>query len=162
MIFCWCLFIQAGVAVVDSSVAGLGGCPYAKGASGNVATEDVVYMLHGLGVRTGVDLDALVQVGEWICGILGRENQSRVGLARLAGLRAAAEASAARVALQKQQQQQGEISCQPADCNATVSQNSKVSEELELLAKSERSRAVALCWPQLPNELIVGIPQHLQ
>jgi hydroxymethylglutaryl-CoA lyase len=54
--------LQAGVAVVDSSVGGLGGCPYAKGASGNVATEDVVYMLHGLGVRTGVDLDALVQV----------------------------------------------------------------------------------------------------
>lgn len=54
---------QEGISVVDSSVAGLGGCPYAKGASGNVPTEDVVYMLHGMGIQTGVDLDALVDVG---------------------------------------------------------------------------------------------------
>ena len=71
--------LQNGVATVDSSVAGLGGCPYAKGASGNVATEDVVYMLNGLGIETGLDLSALSVAGERICGVLGRANGSRVG-----------------------------------------------------------------------------------
>ena len=64
-----------------SSVAGLGGCPYAAGASGNVATEDVVYMMNGLGVRTGVDLEKLVAIGRWICGVLGREPSSKVNRA---------------------------------------------------------------------------------
>ena len=70
-----------GLRVFDSSVAGLGGCPYAKGATGNVATEDVVYLLHGLGADTGVDLDALVDCGAWISAQLGRDNGSRVGRA---------------------------------------------------------------------------------
>jgi hydroxymethylglutaryl-CoA lyase len=70
--------LQEGVAVVDASVAGLGGCPYAEGASGNVSTEDVVYMLHGLGVSTGVDLDKLIDAGDFICGELGKPNQSKV------------------------------------------------------------------------------------
>ena len=73
--------LEAGVRVADASVAGLGGCPYARGATGNVATEDVVYLLHGLGYATGVDLDALVETGRWISGRLGRENGSRVGKA---------------------------------------------------------------------------------
>jgi hydroxymethylglutaryl-CoA lyase len=73
--------LEMGVATFDASVAGLGGCPYAKGASGNVATEDVVYMLNGLGVRTGVDLDKLVDIGQWICGILGRKPASKAALA---------------------------------------------------------------------------------
>ena len=73
--------LEAGVRVADASVAGLGGCPYARGATGNVATEDVVYLLHGLGYATGVDLDALVETGRWISGQLGRENGSRVGKA---------------------------------------------------------------------------------
>ena len=73
--------LEMGVATFDASVAGLGGCPYAAGASGNVATEDVVYMLNGLGVRTGVDLDQLVDIGRWICGILGREPSSKVNKA---------------------------------------------------------------------------------
>ena len=73
-----------GLRVFDSSVAGLGGCPYAKGATGNVATEDVVYLLHGLGADTGVDLDALVDCGAWISGVLKRDNGSRVGRAMLA------------------------------------------------------------------------------
>jgi isopropylmalate/homocitrate/citramalate synthase len=73
--------LETGVAVVDSSVAGLGGCPYAKGASGNVATEDVLYMLRGLGVETGVDLDAVAATGAWISERLGRANGSRVGTA---------------------------------------------------------------------------------
>lgn len=73
--------LEAGVAVVDSAVAGLGGCPYAKGASGNVATEDVIYMLDGLGVRTGVDLPAVVVAGAWISAVLGRENASKAGRA---------------------------------------------------------------------------------
>lgn len=71
--------LQAGVSIVDCSVAGLGGCPYAKGASGNVATEDVVYMLHGMGIKTGVDLDKLVAVGQFISEVLGRDNQSKLG-----------------------------------------------------------------------------------
>jgi hydroxymethylglutaryl-CoA lyase len=73
-----------GVSVFDSSVAGLGGCPYAKGATGNVATEDVVYLLHGLGIKTGIDLPRLVQAGARINGVLGRENGSRVARAILA------------------------------------------------------------------------------
>ncbi|HEX6592235.1 MAG TPA: hydroxymethylglutaryl-CoA lyase [Moraxellaceae bacterium] len=72
-----------GVSVFDSSVAGLGGCPYARGATGNVATEDVVYLLQGLGIHTGIDLDALVQAGQQICDVLQRRNGSRVALARL-------------------------------------------------------------------------------
>ncbi|MFU8819962.1 MAG: hydroxymethylglutaryl-CoA lyase [Gammaproteobacteria bacterium] len=71
--------LEAGVSVVDASVAGLGGCPYAPGASGNVATEDLVYLLHGLGIETGVDLRALVAAGHFICGQLGREPGSRLG-----------------------------------------------------------------------------------
>ena len=73
--------LEMGVATFDASVAGLGGCPYAAGASGNVATEDVVYMLHGLQLQTGVDLDALVDTGQWISGILGREPVSKVNRA---------------------------------------------------------------------------------
>ena len=73
--------LELGVATFDASVAGLGGCPYAAGASGNVATEDVVYLLHGLGIDTGVDLERLAETGQWICGILGRESSSKVGRA---------------------------------------------------------------------------------
>ncbi|MGB5079958.1 MAG: hydroxymethylglutaryl-CoA lyase [Burkholderiales bacterium] len=73
--------LEAGVRTFDSSVAGLGGCPYAKGASGNVATEDLVYLLDGLGIRTGVDLGALLRAGAFICGHLGREPGSRVAQA---------------------------------------------------------------------------------
>ena len=73
--------LEAGVSTFDSSIAGLGGCPYAAGASGNVATEDVVYMLNGLGAQTGVDLKALVGIGRWICGVLGREPASKVNRA---------------------------------------------------------------------------------
>jgi len=69
--------LQHGIATVDASIAGLGGCPYAKGASGNVPTEDVVYMLHGLGIDTGLDLQALVAAGTRISRILGRETASR-------------------------------------------------------------------------------------
>jgi hydroxymethylglutaryl-CoA lyase len=73
--------LEMGVATFDSSVAGLGGCPYAKGASGNVATEDVLYMLHGLGIETGIDLDKVVDIGRWICGVIGKEPQSKAGKA---------------------------------------------------------------------------------
>ncbi|OPH19589.1 hydroxymethylglutaryl-CoA lyase [Azospirillum brasilense] len=74
--------LEMGVAVVDSSVAGLGGCPYAKGASGNVASEDVLYMLNGLGVGTGVDLDRLVAAGAYISDAIGRPTASKVARAR--------------------------------------------------------------------------------
>ena len=73
--------LELGVRTFDASVAGLGGCPYAKGASGNVATEDMVYMLHGLGMRTGIDLDALVGIGAWISQVLGRDYGSKAGKA---------------------------------------------------------------------------------
>jgi len=73
--------LDYGMSVIDSSVSGLGGCPYAQGASGNVATEDVVYMLQGLGIETGVDLKKLVDVGQFISEIIGKKSQSKVGLA---------------------------------------------------------------------------------
>jgi len=73
--------LQMGIATVDSSVAGLGGCPYAKGASGNVATEDVVYMLEGLGIDTGLNLTALIRAGNRISATLNRPNGSRAAAA---------------------------------------------------------------------------------
>jgi len=73
--------LELGVGTFDASIAGLGGCPYAAGASGNVATEDVVYMLHGVGVRTGIDLDRLVDIGQWISGVLKRDYGSKAGKA---------------------------------------------------------------------------------
>ncbi|MGJ8687974.1 MAG: hydroxymethylglutaryl-CoA lyase [Gammaproteobacteria bacterium] len=73
--------LQVGVSVVDASIAGLGGCPYSPGASGNVSSEDVVYMLRGLGIHTGIDLAKLVEAGQFVCEILGRENVSKVGFA---------------------------------------------------------------------------------
>ena len=76
--------LEMGVWNFQASVAGLGGCPYAKGATGNVATEDVIFMLHGMGIETGVDLDKLVDVGDYISRELGRETGSRVGRALLA------------------------------------------------------------------------------
>ena len=76
--------LQNGIATVDASVAGLGGCPYARGATGNVATEDVVYMLNGMGIHTGIDLDALVSAGARISEALGRRNGSRAANALLA------------------------------------------------------------------------------
>ena len=76
--------LQFGVETVDSSVAGLGGCPYAKGASGNISTEDVVYMLQGMGIETGIDLDKLIDTGDYISTYLNRENNSMVAKAILA------------------------------------------------------------------------------
>ena len=73
--------LQMGLAVFDSSIAGLGGCPYAKGVSGNVATEDVVYLLHGLGIETGIDLATLAHIGDWISSALNRPNGAKAGRA---------------------------------------------------------------------------------
>ena len=73
--------LELGVSVIDASVAGLGGCPYAKGATGNVATEDVVFMLHGMDIETGIDLNKLIETGRFISDVLGREPQSSVSLA---------------------------------------------------------------------------------
>ena len=73
--------LELGVHVFDTSIAGLGGCPYAKGATGNVATEDVVYLLHGLGINTGLDLNALVSTGAWISETIGKPYASRAGKA---------------------------------------------------------------------------------
>ena len=81
--------LEEGVAVVDSSVSGTGGCPYAAGASGNVASEDVVYMLHGLGIGTGIDLDRLVDTGRWLAALLGRASGSKVAQALSGGQGAA-------------------------------------------------------------------------
>lgn len=76
--------LEMGVWQFDTSVAGLGGCPYAKGATGNVASEDVVYLLHGMGIATGIDLDKLIDAGQFISTFLGRKSQSRAGNALLA------------------------------------------------------------------------------
>jgi hydroxymethylglutaryl-CoA lyase len=70
--------LQHGITNIDAAVAGLGGCPYAKGASGNVATDDVVYMLDGMGIETGIDLSKLSRVGNRISTVLGKPNQSKV------------------------------------------------------------------------------------
>ncbi|XP_072292797.1 3-hydroxy-3-methylglutaryl-CoA lyase, cytoplasmic [Eucyclogobius newberryi] len=74
--------LQMGVSVVDSAVAGLGGCPYAQGSSGNVSTEDVLYMLHGMGIETGVSLPKVVEAGEFICTFLHRQTNSKVARAQ--------------------------------------------------------------------------------
>jgi hydroxymethylglutaryl-CoA lyase len=89
--------LEMGMATFDSSVAGLGGCPYAPGATGNVATEDVLYMLDGLGIQTGVEMSKLLQAAQFICGELGRATVSRAGraLAAKAARRAAKEGQAA-------------------------------------------------------------------
>jgi hydroxymethylglutaryl-CoA lyase len=75
--------LEEGVRVVDASVSGAGGCPYATGASGNVASEDVVFMLQGIGMDTGIDLEALIETGRWLSAQLGRANGSKLGLAGL-------------------------------------------------------------------------------
>jgi hydroxymethylglutaryl-CoA lyase len=75
--------LEVGIAIFHASVAGLGGCPYAKGATGNVATEDVLYMLHGMGLHTGIELDDVVRAGDFISQAIGRANSSRVGRALL-------------------------------------------------------------------------------
>ncbi len=75
--------LESGVSVVDSAVAGLGGCPYAKGSSGNVATEDVLYMLQGMNISTGIDLDSVIEAGQFISNYLKRPNQSKVATALL-------------------------------------------------------------------------------
>lgn len=80
--------LEMGISTFDTSVAGLGGCPYAKGATGNVATEDVLYLLHGLGIDTGIDLERIVSIGQWVSGILGRKAFARAGNA-IAAKRAA-------------------------------------------------------------------------
>lgn len=75
--------LERGIAVIDSSVSGLGGCPYAKGASGNVATEDVLYMLNGLGIETGVDMEKLLKTGRFISDFLNRPPRSKLGQVKM-------------------------------------------------------------------------------
>jgi hydroxymethylglutaryl-CoA lyase len=82
--------MEVGIATFDASIAGLGGCPYAKGATGNVATEDVLFMLNGLGIETGISIDALVDAAAFISGVLGRKPVSRSANALLAKRAAAA------------------------------------------------------------------------
>ena len=87
--------LEEGIAIFHASVAGLGGCPYAKGATGNVATEDVLYLMNGLGIHTGVDLDQVVATGDFISNAIGRPNASRAGRALLAKANALKEAQCA-------------------------------------------------------------------
>ena len=87
--------LEVGISIFHASVAGLGGCPYAKGATGNVATEDVLYMLHGMGIHTGIDLEAVVRTGDYISQAIGRANSSRVGRALLTKWAAASDAAPA-------------------------------------------------------------------
>lgn len=79
--------LEHGVRVFDSSVGGLGGCPYSKGATGNVATEDLIHLLHSLGMPTGIDLVKMAETAEWICGVVGKQNEGRAGKATLAKMR---------------------------------------------------------------------------
>ncbi|WP_454762586.1 hydroxymethylglutaryl-CoA lyase [Cupriavidus campinensis] len=85
--------LEVGIGIFHASVAGLGGCPYAKGATGNVATEDVLYMLHGMGLHTGIDLEVVVRTGDYISRAIGRPNSSRVGRALLTKWAAADDAA---------------------------------------------------------------------
>jgi len=82
--------MEVGVSIFDSSIAGLGGCPYSPGATGNVATEDVLYMLDGMGVETGIDMNKLLVAAEYICEHLGRPTYSRAGRAIMSKQRRAA------------------------------------------------------------------------
>jgi hydroxymethylglutaryl-CoA lyase len=86
--------LEMGISTFHGSVAGLGGCPFARGATGNVATEDLLYLLQGLGIETGVDLDAVVETGQWISAQLGRASIARAGNALTARKAARAEAQA--------------------------------------------------------------------
>jgi hydroxymethylglutaryl-CoA lyase len=86
--------LEAGISTFHASVAGMGGCPYAKGATGNVATEDLLYLFQGLGIETGVDLAKVVETGQWVSGLLGRRGQARAGNAIAAKRADAATASA--------------------------------------------------------------------
>lgn len=79
--------LEHGIRTFDAAVAGLGGCPFSPGATGNVATEDLVHLVHSLGAKTGVDMEALAEVGDWISREIGRPNESRAGKATLARLR---------------------------------------------------------------------------
>lgn len=79
--------LEYGVRVFDSSVGGLGGCPFSKGATGNVATEDLLHLLHSLGMSTGIDMVKMAETAEWICGVVGRANEGRAGKATLAKLK---------------------------------------------------------------------------
>ncbi|QIW97872.1 hypothetical protein AMS68_003390 [Peltaster fructicola] len=79
--------LDHGIRTFDSAVGGLGGCPYSPGATGNVATEDLVYMLHSLGAKTGIDLEEMSRIGDWITGEIGKKNSSSAGKATLARLR---------------------------------------------------------------------------
>jgi hydroxymethylglutaryl-CoA lyase len=87
--------LPLGLRIIDSSVAGLGGCPYSPGATGNVATEDVVRLLHSLGYKTGIDLQQLSATGDWITKEIGRTNESRVGRAIMARIRQAQRSAVA-------------------------------------------------------------------
>lgn len=80
--------LEHGVRTFDAAVGGLGGCPYSPGATGNVATEDLVHLLHSLGAHTGVDIEKLSEAGDWITKEIGKSNESRAGKATLAGVRA--------------------------------------------------------------------------
>ena len=73
--------LELGINKIDTAVAGLGGCPYAKGASGNIATEDVLFMLNGMNIQTNINIDDVIEIGHWICEVLERDNQSKVGVA---------------------------------------------------------------------------------
>ena len=117
---------------VTRAAAAAGGCPYAKGASGNVPSEDVVYMLSGMGIRTGVDLHALVETGDWICRALGRDNQSKVGVAMTAQRKALRDL---------------ELAMQTRPKND--------ADEYDM-----RARHLALCWPHAPDARHYSEAEH--
>lgn len=137
--------VEAGVPTVDSAVGGLGGCPYAAGASGNVPTEDVVYMLHGMGVATGVDFDAVSRVGDWITSYLGRRNESRAGAARVAQLRAVERRAAEDAA--KAAETATAAAASPATSTSSSSNSSAAATAAAAPAGGASATPVPLMWP---------------
>lgn len=132
--------LELGVAAIDSSVAGLGGCPYAKGASGNISTEDVVYMLHGMGISTGVDLDKLIEAGTFISTFLNRQNNSKVAIAVLAKREDALKKQ------QEQQQQQQQLESVNAGDSQTKMREQLVGSILEgTRTTSQSGRQLTAC-----------------
>ena len=145
--------VEMGIATVDSAIGGLGGCPYAAGASGNVPTEDVVYMLHGMGIETGTDFDALAETGDWITSLLGRKNESRAGAARMAQKRALDKAAAENKEKEAKEKEASSASSGTVNTEASAAAAKPSPSFSSSFSSSSSSSSVAsakpvpLCWP---------------
>lgn len=152
-----------GIRAFDSAVAGLGGCPYAKGAQGNVATEDVVYTLETSGISTGVDLDKLVSVGGWISEQLGIHNRSRAGSAMLVKRKSATTAEAAEAEFAKERQQASSKSGDSATVGTTPNRDWQVQEQYPeyTVARAGNVVKITLTRPAKGNNMTVPMLEGL-